>query len=333
MNIIDIYHDEIPIFINELMRTKEMKRLKDVGMHCGCEYTNFPICRSLKKYSRFDHSVGVALIVWHFTKDMKQSIAGLLHDISTPTFAHVVDFLNNDYEKQESTEEKTYEMIINSNEIQCILHKYNITTEEVSDYHRYPIADNDAPKLAADRLEYTLGNFYSRNLKTKTEIKRIYDNIEVLTNEFGEWELGFTNLSIAEEFSILSLDNSRYYVADEDRFAMQYLSDILHQALEMKVITINDLYESETQVINLLKSKDIINQKWNTFINFTKIIRFDKKQDFYTVKINSKKRYINPLVINKRINELSITIKNEIASFLETEFNIWLSEESIVYHT
>ncbi|MFR5131592.1 MAG: hypothetical protein ACLTDP_02610 [Terrisporobacter sp.] len=47
--------------------------------------------------------MGVALIIWHFTKDIKQSIAGLLHDISSPAFAHVIDFLNGDHENQEST--------------------------------------------------------------------------------------------------------------------------------------------------------------------------------------------------------------------------------------
>ena len=35
------------------------------------------------------------------------TVAALLHDIATPVFAHVIDFLNNDYEKQESTEAET----------------------------------------------------------------------------------------------------------------------------------------------------------------------------------------------------------------------------------
>lgn len=55
-----IYHHEIPGFLLEFMNTKEMLRLKDIGMNCGCEYTSFPVFQKCQRYSRFDHSVGVA---------------------------------------------------------------------------------------------------------------------------------------------------------------------------------------------------------------------------------------------------------------------------------
>ena len=142
MNLFDIYSEDFPEFLNELIETKEFQRLKNVGMNCGCEYTSFPIFKRGKEYTRYDHSIGVSLIIWHFTKDIKQSIAGLLHDISSPVFAHVIDFLNGDHETQESTEEKTEEIIENSVEIQNILKKYNLTTKDVYDYHMYPVADN-----------------------------------------------------------------------------------------------------------------------------------------------------------------------------------------------
>ena len=47
-------------------------------------------------YSNLDHSIGVALIIWNFTHDKKQTIAGLLHDIATPAFKHCIDFMNGD---------------------------------------------------------------------------------------------------------------------------------------------------------------------------------------------------------------------------------------------
>ena len=113
-------------------------------------------------YSTLTHSVGVALIIWNFTHDKKQTLSGLFHDIATPTFKHCIDFLNGDSETQESTEEKTEEIIKNSKEISFLLARDNIKIEEVSDYHIYPIADNDTPKLSADRLEYTLSGGLSQ---------------------------------------------------------------------------------------------------------------------------------------------------------------------------
>ena len=46
----------------------------------------------------------------------------------------------------ESTEELTKEIISESKEIMALLNRDNIKVEEVSDYHIYPIADNDTPR-------------------------------------------------------------------------------------------------------------------------------------------------------------------------------------------
>ena len=198
-----------------------MQRLKDVGMHCGCEYTSFPMFVGLDNYSRYKHSVGCALIVWHFTQDRRQTIAALLHDIATPTFAHVVDFLNGDHLKQESTENGTVNIIASSPGIMTRLKEWNIELEEVADYHVYPIADNDSPKLSADRLEYTLSNLVNYRITPTEKIKELYDHLMVGKNEEGEDELMFDDFQIAEAFCLSALETSKIYVADEDRFAMQ----------------------------------------------------------------------------------------------------------------
>ena len=65
----------------------------------------------------------MALIVWHFTHDKKQILAGLFHDIATPTFKHCVDFLNGYYMKQESIEDLTSYMISSSKNIMALLNK------------------------------------------------------------------------------------------------------------------------------------------------------------------------------------------------------------------
>lgn len=61
------YFSPIPVFLRRLAETPPMERLKGIGMNCGCEYTAFPRFQGLQAYSRFDHSLGVALLVWRFT--------------------------------------------------------------------------------------------------------------------------------------------------------------------------------------------------------------------------------------------------------------------------
>lgn len=327
MNLFDIYSKEFPKFIEEIINTPEFKRLKNVGMNCGCEYTSFPIFAKGKNYTRYDHSIGVALIIWHFTKDVKQSIAGLLHDISSPVFAHVIDFLNGDHENQESTEEKTEEIIEDSKEIQAILRKYNLTTKDVYDYHMYPIADNDSPLLSADRLEYTIGNAYYYGFKSMEELKDIYDDLTICKNELGEDEISFRSLDKAISFTSAALSNSKVYSSDVDRFSMQYLADLLKSAVNKKVINLDDLYTTENEVIEKMEKDEEIKFLFDYFKNLSQIFTSKTKpEDGYWVNIPAKKRYINPLVVSKgRVSSLCSDLSKEIDDYLKVDFNIWLS--------
>lgn len=327
MNLIDIYSKDFPDFIKELINTPEFKRLSNVGMNCGCEYTSFPIFSNGKEYTRYEHSIGVALIIWHFTKDIKQSIAGLLHDISSPVFAHVIDFLNGDHETQESTEEKTEEIIANSMEIQEILKKYNLSTKDVYDYHMYPIADNDSPLLSADRLEYTLGNAFYYDFKSMEEIRDMYEDLVVSVNEFGQSEISFSTLDKAIEFTCVSIENSKVYSSNVDRFAMQYLADLLKLAVNKRVISMKDLYTVEDQVISKLKKDEELKSMWKDFTKLSQIFTSKEKPEYgYWVNIPAKKRYINPQVVSQgRVSSLSKNLSKEIDDFLNIDFNIWLS--------
>ena len=143
----------------------------------------------------------MALIIWHFTHDKKQTLAGLFHDIATPVFKHCIDFMNGDSETQESTEERTTDIIRNSKQIMSLLERDGIKLEEVNDYKIYPIADNNTPQLSADRLEYSLSNaLFTYKTKSFSEIKEIYNDIEIQKNENNEEEIGFKTQKIAEIF-------------------------------------------------------------------------------------------------------------------------------------
>lgn len=75
-------------------------------------------------------------------------------------------------------------LIADSTELQTVLRKYELTTGDVCDYHRYPIADNDTPLLSADRLEYTIGNSINYRICTIEDAKRFYSDLIIGTNEY-----------------------------------------------------------------------------------------------------------------------------------------------------
>lgn len=195
-----ILSPEFPYWLSEYINTPEMQKQGRISVSCGTIYSN--MYNIQEWYSSLDHSIAVALIIWNFTKDKKQTLSGLFHDIATPVFKHSIDFMNGDYETQESTEELTTKIIKNSKEIMRLLDRDNIKIEEVDNYHIYPIADNDTPMLSSDRLEYTFSNGLGAtdklwNLET---VKEIYENIEIQVNENGVQELGFKDRNIAEKF-------------------------------------------------------------------------------------------------------------------------------------
>lgn len=310
----------MPDFVRRIVGTPAMQRLGDVGMNCGCEYTSFPLFQDLERYSRLDHSIGVGLIVWHFTHDVQQTVAALLHDIATPTFAHVVDFMNGDHVRQESTERGTTETIASSCELQACLASLGLATADVDDYHRFPIADNDTPRLSADRLEYTLGNIVNYHIASQDDVCRWFSDLVVDENEDGIEELMFAHLSVAEAFGLASLRTSAIYVADEDRYAMQMLAQLMRKHIDRGILTLDDLYTTETQVVRLLTADDEARADW---LRFRALHTMQPTGQAYSapLAIPAKKRHINPYVRGLgRLSSLSASFENTLRQFLTQTF-------------
>lgn len=297
-----ILSPDYPKWLNEYIETERMQKQKYISVTCGKIYSKM---FDYNDYSSLDHSIAVALIIWNFTHDKKQTLSGLFHDIATPVFKHCIDFLNGDYMNQESTEELTKTLINDSKDIMKLLKKDNIELEEVCDYHIYPIADNDTPMLSADRLEYSLSNdLIVFKTNTLEAIKEIYNDIEIQENENGIIELGFKTKKIARQFVKNTSRLSLAYRDDATRFYMQAIADILKKVSEDGLINKLDLYElKESEVIDIIK-KSKYKEIFEELINVTKIhTSIEEPKDIYYVKHGAKVRYIDPLFNGKRISK------------------------------
>ena len=327
---IKILSPEFPEWLLEYINTPEMLRLDGIGMSCGTFYTK--VYNDKYFYSVLTHSVAVALIIWHFTQDKKQAISGLFHDIATPVFKHCIDFLNGDSENQESTEERTEQIIRNSKEIMELLNRDNIKVEEVSDYHIYPIADNDTPRLSADRLESTLsGGLYQIRVFSLENIEKYYNNLTIVKNEDNVDELCFQDVNICESFTNDISKLWPRWIEDEDRLCMQLIADIIKSMNVAGYLSIDDLYTlSEKEVIDLICNCEDSNIKdtFNRFQNATRtsVYKSDESNDeIYCTSVKGKKRYINSLVVFNgrvlRIKDVSSLANNDISNFLNTKYH------------
>ena len=316
-----ILEPNFPEWLNEYIDTKELLSQQYISVTCGTIYSD--LFESNFFFSSLDHSVAVALIVWHFTHNKKQTLSGLFHDIATPVFKHCVDFLNGDYMTQESTEDLTTEMIKNSKEIMTLLERDKINIEEVDNYHLYPIADNDTPKLSADRLEYSLSNaLFTYKLLDFGSIKEIYDDIEIQSNEENEIELGFRTKKIARNFVKVTSRLSVIYREDRTRYSMQLLADILKRLSNENKISKKDLYElKESEVINIIENSRY-NNIFNIWKNAKKVkISKEEPKNVYYVHHGAKIRYIDPLFNGKRISECCKIANKLIENNLSYDMN------------
>lgn len=317
----EILEPNFPEWLNEYIDTKELLSQQYISVTCGTIYSD--LFESNFFFSSLDHSVAVALIVWHFTHDKKQTLSGLFHDIATPTFKHCVDFLNGDYMNQESTEDLTTEIIKNSKEIMKLLERDNIELSEVDDYHMYPIADNDTPKLSADRLEYSLSNaVFIYKLLDLQNIKEIYDDIEIQTNEENEMELGFKTKKIARNFVNVTSKLSVIYREDKTRYSMQFIADILKKLSSENKISKKDLYKlKESDIINIIESSEY-NEIFNIWRKAKKVkVSKEEPKNVYYVHHGAKVRFIDPLYKGKRISQCCKIAKKMIDNNLSYDMN------------
>lgn len=327
MDFLSVYHEDIPDFLLVCAQTPAMQRLREVGMSCGCEYTGFPRFCNAGAYSRYEHSLGVALIVWHFTHDPAQALAGLFHDISAPVFAHVIDFLKGDSLRQEATEVGTMSAIAQSPEICAILKELGLTAADVGDYHRYPIADNPSPMLSADRLEYSLQDGISYGFLDSDTAAACCWDLTVITNASGAPELAFRTEALAMQFAMAALTCGRVYASVEDRYAMQLLSELIQSAMESRVLCEDDLHTTEAAVIQKLTQNPDTQRQWQAYCALSSIRVSDAPLvDGLWRKIATKKRYINPLTVHSgRVGEFSLGFREALADFLAEPQDNWVS--------
>lgn len=330
---------EFPNFLKKYIELPIMQRLSGIGLLCGTDWTS--LYKNRFFYSRLDHSVGVALIIWNFTKDKTQTIAGLLHDVSTTVFSHVSDFRKGDALTQTSTEEPTTKMILSDSSLCKLMESDGIEPKDVVDYHIYPIADNEIPSLSADRLEYMYPSGLALDGSwTFEEIAKTYNNLTILKNEENKDELGFKTIEMAELYCKKFCMIGHILQLNENKLCLQLLSQIMSKAVELDVLQEEDFMTlSESKIIEKIesfiskKTFSLEEQKfatmYNTFRKMTKVEHTNQKlpeDEYFCVSLKVKQRYINPLVKvgtnsqqAKRLSEVSDFANKLIKDFLEYE--------------
>lgn len=288
-----------PETIEKYLLAPSLIRLKNIGYFCGMDYASKDIYKFTEKISRYDHSLSVALITWKLTGDIKQTLAGLFHDVSTPCFSHVIDYMNKDYEKQESTEEKTEEILKNDFYLLKCLETDGILVDDIINFKKYSIVDLDRPMLCADRLDGVIltGLGWTKNI-TIEDAKQIISDLIIYANERNQKEIGFKTKEIAQLVLRTSKLIDVYCHSKEDNYMMELLAKITKRAINLEIVTYDQLFELNEEEMLTIFEKSNDKELQDNFKKFRNIsISQIPHIDMPPIKI----RDLHPIVLNHRL--------------------------------
>ena len=291
---------DVEEILEVLINTKAIQRLKNVYQD-GASYLVNPKWN----VTRYEHSIGVMILIRIMGGSIEEQIAGLLHDVSHTAFSHVVDFaLDN---KDEDYHEKIYKNIIENSEIPKILKNYGYDYKDILyNEFRWTILERPSPALCADRVDYTLRDMYHYGYITKDEIDSFISALCVVDGEIvvksikeAEWFVKTYYKEVIDFF----LDPLKIYACDR-------LSKSIKVGLKNNIISIDDLSQTDNYVLDLLKKSKCEEAVLliKEISSDVKVIIVDEKE--YDIYQKNKTRLIDPTVLinghKQKISEISL---------------------------
>ncbi len=296
-----------PVLV-ELIKSRPMQRLKKIAQ-LGIPNRFYHI----RGFSRFEHSLGVMLLLRKLNASLEEQAAGLLHDVSHTAFSHVFDWTVGNQEA-EDYQDKSYKKFFFNSEIPGILREQGFNVNKISDLKQFSLLEKEIPSLCADRIDYALREFHLwANPEAVEETKvssspfaaaRVVDYlVEHLSNLGGK--IVFTNQKSAYLFATTFLKCQREHWGGEEAVTRYYLfSLILKDALNKKILNIGDFYQDDNFVVSkLIKSRD---RKILKQLNLLKNKTLSRRGGSVRKIVRKKFRYVDPeFLIAGKIKKLS----------------------------
>ena len=277
----------------ELINSKPMQRLKELNQYgMPNEYYH------KENFSRFDHSIGVFLLLRKLGAGLDEQVSGLLHDVSHTAFSHVVDWAIGN-KTNEDFQDNNHLNVIESTEVKGILDKYGFDYRRIADMESFSLLETEIPSLCADRVDYCL-----RELKQEGyDVSYMVDNLSTHNGQ-----VVFRDSTVAMEFGneFLKLNNEHW---SGEQAVVRYiiLSRVLKKGIKNGVILMEDFYRTDEEVIDMLRlgdDREIVEE-----LDLIKNLYVEVVNDGSGVSLKKKFRYVDPEVLvngsTRKLSEMS----------------------------
>ena len=289
---------EEPILL-ELLKSPSVLRLKNISQF-GIPDKYY----HLKNFNRYEHSIGVMILLKKLGATLEEQVAGLLHDVSIPAFSHVVDWVLGEGQRGiEDYHDKLHKIFIENTEIPKILVKHGFDLERILDEHNFTLLEKSAPDLCADRVDYSL-----REFKHWLNPKIVNTCVEGLLNYNGE--IVFKNKKIAFDFAVHYLKlQTQHWGGYEAMMRYHLFSSILKIAIKEGILSEKDFWKDEQWILNNLEKSR--NRKIKEGLKILKNKKLERVKNSSGEKVIKKFRYVDPKIIsNGEVFKLSQVCSN-----------------------
>jgi len=272
----------------DLINCPSLQRLSDIEQ-AGYFEPFFPSTT----HKRFEHSLGIMILLKKFGASLEEQIAGLIHDVSHSVFSHSIDYiLDEGSEREHNHQDNIFQNFVNNSEIPKILKKYNFNVDYILDESNFPLKENELPDLCADRIDYSLRDTIIYGVGDKELINSFLDSLIARNNQWI-----FKNYEIAQKFADnFFVLNNKYFSGLETAIMFRAVGDYIRYSLKKGYIAQKDIYTTDNQVLNKINKYLERDEKLKLFYdrmnNKTKIINNPKDFD---IKVYCKSRIVDPL--------------------------------------
>jgi len=314
-----IYGDfkiEEPV-LTEIINSKAIQRLKMISS--GGYHPAYPEIGS-EAMNRYNHSIGVFLLLRKYGASLEEQIAGLIHDVSHSAFSHTIDYIavedGHESQKNHSTQDDNHDAFIQSTEIPAILEKYSFDLNYILDDSNFPLKENELPDICADRIDYSLRQAYGIYGILNEEQKNFI--LEHLVNHNSSFI--FDNQEAAKIYAetFWKMDEKHWSgIRSAIMFALG--GRMFRYAVKKSCVTLDDFFKlDDIKIIEMIKAKlgnDDEVKECMRLLNSSDE-NFENNHENCIEKVFCKSRKVDPYIISgdklNRLSELDNDFKTKL---------------------
>ena len=202
---------------------------------------------TFKTVTRYEHSLGVHILLRRLGAGFREQVAGLLHDISHTAFSHAVDFLFSSEEQAHHEELKPE--FLERPDVVTALGALGFTPAEFFDDSIYTLLERSLPWLCADRVDYFLRDSLACGVTTRESVDRILAHVEVI-----DGTIVFNDVAVAREATeLFATMNRDWWASTTESYLYNEFADALREAMRLGAMQTHDLYEDDAHVLECLR--------------------------------------------------------------------------------